>query len=231
MKRRIFVFGLTMSVLPSLAMAQEPVNPVERLEEVLPESVVDEVLARVNDAMSRGLPGEAMANLALEGVVKGRSGEEVLAAVTLLANEMATAAGAFARAGHAPGDGEVEAATAAMRMGVDGEAVSALASSAPSGRSLAVPLLVLGGLAERGLPSDAAVAAVQERLAAHATDSELVGTFPEAAQALGRSMRPDQVGPALASGVAGFQVPVAGITVPVGGPPREIPRPGRPNGN
>ena len=228
---KIVVYASALILLPTLAAGQESVNPIDRLQEVLPEAVAEQVLATVNEAMSRGLPAEAVANLALEGVVKGRSAEEVLAAVSGLANEMAVAAGAFDKAGHAPTEGEIEAATAAMRMGVDGESVSALASSAPSGRSLAVPLLVLGGLADRGLPSDEALAAVQERLAARAADADLVDGFPGVGQALGRGMRPDQVGLALAAGFAGFQVPVAGITVPVG-PPDGLPRGrGRPNGS
>ena len=228
---KIFVLGAALALVPTLSVAQET-DPVDRLQEVLPEAVADQVLARVTEARSLGLPAQAMANLALEGVAKGRSAEEVLQAVSVLANEMAAAHGAFEKAGHVPAEGEVEAATAAMRMGVDGDAVSTLASSAPSGRSLAVPLLVLGGLAERGLPADEALAAVRDRLAARAADAELVEGFPGLGRALGQGMRPDQVGPALAAGFAGFQVPVAGITVPVGPPEGRPGRgAGRPNGS
>jgi len=230
MNKHMVVAASLLALLPGGIHAQERPDPVEQLQRVLPEAVAEQVLATVNEALSRGLPAEAMVNLALEGVVKGRSAEEVLQAVSGLANEMAVAAGAFEKAAHVPGEGEIEAATAAMRMGVDGEAVSELASSAPSGRSLAVPLLVLGGLADRGLPSDEALAAVRERIAAHAADTDFLDEFPEVGRELGRGMRPDQVGPAMAAGFAGFQVPVAGITVPVG-PPDGLPRPGRPGGN
>jgi hypothetical protein len=89
-----------------------------------------------------------------------------------------------------------------------------------------VPLLVLGGLTERGLPSDDALAAVRERLEARANDAELVRAMPELGGGPGRGGRPDLVGPALASGLAGFQVPVSGVTVPVG-PPQDR---GRPDG-
>jgi hypothetical protein len=184
---------------------------MERLTEVLPADVRERVLERIEAARSRELPEQAMANLALEGVAKGRSGEEVLAAVELLVSDMGRAQEALQAAGHAPAQGEVEAATAAMRMGVDGASVSELARSGPSGRSLTVPLLVMGGLAERGLPSDDALAAVRDRLAARANDAELLREFPEVGGRFGRGMRPDQVG-----GPAGFQVPVSGVTVPVG---------------
>jgi len=201
---------------PSAALAQQ--DPVERLAEVLPEAVREQVIARVTEARARDLPEQAMANLALEGVAKGRSAEEVLAAVELLVADMGRAQEAIQAAGRPPVAGDIEAATAAMRMGVDGSAVSELARSGPSGRSLAVPLLVIGALAEGGLPSDDALAAVRDRLEARADDAEILRDFPDVAQGLG--MRPDQVGTALASGKAGFQVPASGVTVPVG-PPAE----------
>lgn len=208
MTRRLVVWGLAW-LLPTAVLAQQ--DPMERLAEVLPVAVRAQVLERIEAARSRELPEQAMANLALEGVAKGRSGEEVLAAVELLVADMGRAQQALQAAGHAPAEGEIEAATAAMRMGVDGASVSELARSGPSGRSLTVPLLVMGGLAERGLPSDDALAAVRDRLAARANDAELLGAFPEVGGRLGRGMRPDQVG-----GPVGFQVPVSGVTVPVG---------------
>jgi hypothetical protein len=61
---------------------------------------------------------------------------------------------------------EVEAGAEALRMGVDGARVGELAQSAPSGRSLVVPLYVIGSLVERGLPSDHALERVRERLKA-----------------------------------------------------------------
>jgi len=202
------------ALLPASADAQ--VDPVERLAEVLPPEVAEQVLERVESARASQLPEQAMANLALEGVAKGRSAEEVLAAVELLVADMGHAQEALQAAGRAPAGGEIEAATAALRMGVDGAAISELARTGPSGRSLAVPLLVMGGLAERGLPSDQALAAVRDRLAVRADDAALLGAFPEVGRGLGRGMRPDEVGTALAGGLAGFQVPVSGVTVPVG---------------
>jgi hypothetical protein len=215
---------LAAAFVPSMALAQQ--DPVERLAEVLPESVRARVIARVEEARARQLPEQAMANLALEGVAKGRSAEEVLAAVELLVAEMGRAQEALQAAGRPPVQGDIEAATAAMRMGVEASAVSELARSGPSGRSLAVPLLVIGTLADRGLPSDDALAAVRERLEARADDAELLRAFPEVAQGLG--MRPDQVGTAHASGKAGFQLPVSGVTVPVGPPAEPGPGAGRP---
>ena len=206
---------LAATLLPVSAVAQQ--DPPERLTEVLPPEVWAQVLERIETARTRELPTQAVANLALEGVAKGRSAQEVLAAVGLLVGDMGRAQDALLQAaGRVPAAGEVEAATAAMRMGVDGMAISELARSQPSGRTLVVPILVMGGLTERGLPSDQALAAVRDRLSAGADDVGLLSHFPQVGRDLGQGMRPDQIGPALAGGLAGFQVPVAGVTVPVG---------------
>jgi hypothetical protein len=183
--------------LPAVAAAQQ--DPMARLAEVLPEPVSERVLERVAAARSRELPERAVANLVLEGIAKGRSAEEVLAAVELLLADMTRAQQALQAGGHEPAEGEVEAATTAMRMGVDGASVSELARSGPSGRSLTIPLLVLGGLTVRGLPSDDALTAVRDRMVARANDDELLRTLPELGGGLGRG-RPDVLPPGLAGG-------------------------------
>lgn len=223
MKRILRCHIFAIALLPLPAAAQQGL--VERLQDVLPEDVAAAVIQRIEDARVRELPVQAAANLALEGVAKGRSAEEVLAAVELLVADMGRAQEALQGGGRAPEEGEVEAAAAAMRMGVDGEAISALAVSQSSGRTLAVALLVMGGLTERGLPSDEALAAVRDRLSARADDAGLLGDFPGVGQSLAAGMPPQDVGAAMAGGLAGFQVPVSGITVPVGPPTENARRP------
>lgn len=214
--KKIFII-LAAALVPLPLVAQD--DAMARLADVLPADVSADVLQTIESARTMGLPTQAMAVLALEGVAKGRSGEEVLAAVEVLAGDMSGARDALQAGSRAPGEGEVEAATAAMRMGVDGEAVSALAQSQPSGRALTVPLLVIGGLVERGLPSDEALAAVQARLSANADDAALLGDFSSTAGDLGRGVAAGQAGAALAGAFAGFDVSVAGVTVPVGRAP------------
>ena len=81
------------------------------------------------------------------------------------------------RAGQ-PTPDEVNAAAEVLHRGVSGSDVSQLARSAPSGRSLAVPLFVISSLMDRGLPADEALTRVAGRLAARATDLELVQDPP-----------------------------------------------------
>lgn len=210
---RLMLFALVGVMTPASVSAQQ--DPAQNLAEVLPASLAAQVIAHMEEAGARGLPTQAMANVALEGVVKGRSSAEVLAAVEAMGADMGRAQAAFEGTGHTPEPAEIEAATAAMRMGVDGEAIADLARSQPSGPALTVPMMVLGGLTQRGLPSDDALAAVMQRLAGRADDAGLVGDLP----GIGRQgMTPGQVGQGLGSAMAGFTVPVSGPAVPMGPP-------------
>lgn len=188
---------LLAAVLPLAASAQQ--DPVSRLEEVLPPELAAQVISRVEQAQELELPAQAVANLALEGVAKGRSAEEVLAAVDILVADMGTAREALETADRPVAPDEIQAATTALRMGVEGSDIAELAQAGPSGRSLAIPLLVMGGLAQRGLPSDEALQAVSERLAERAGDAELLSTFGG----------PGRGGPGAGVGPAGAQ-PVGG---------------------
>ena len=67
------------ALMPVSAAAQQ--DPSERLTEVLPPAVAEQVLEHIESARARELPTQAVANLALEGVAKGRSAEEVLARI------------------------------------------------------------------------------------------------------------------------------------------------------
>jgi hypothetical protein len=116
-------------------------------------------------------------------------------------------------------------------LGVDGSKVSELARKAPSGRSLAVPLHVLGSLAYNGVPVDEALKSLNDRLEARASDAELE-KLPAQAIA-GKNRKPAVVGRELAAtkrpGTAGppTGVPANGgsgvapsrpVTPPVGRP-------------
>ena len=170
-----FVFSLASVIALSSATAQTPAaDPSARLREVLPADVADRVIARIAAARARELPAAALENRALSLQARGVSARDVEKSVNAQADRMEKARDAIekSRGGKARGD-EIEAAAEAMRKGVDGAQVSALAKSAPSGRSLAVPLYVTAGLMDRGLPSDQALARVNERLQQKASDRDL----------------------------------------------------------
>lgn len=191
---------LTMLVLASVAMAPtlgaQAMDPATRLREVLPPAIAEQVLATIAQARDGQLPAAAVValeNRALKFASRGVAPEQVARAVAEHASRMQTARGAIETGrGRPAGGDEIDAGAEAMRQGVDGSAVSALAKSAPSGRSLAVPLFVVGSLVERGLPADQAMARVQERLVARASDGDLERMAREQQRG-----RPEGVGPGM----------------------------------
>lgn len=220
MKRTLELLLALSLLVPGSLLAQQ--DPVEKLGQVLTPDQAERVMQTVQNALSQGLPGLAIAERALEGVAKGRSGEEVVAAAQELAGQLAAAHHAIESAGRSPDASEIESGANAMALGVDGAAISDLASSSPSGRSLAVPIAVIGSLYDRGLPSDDALAAVKARLESHAADLELLDMPGAAGYMLAQGMKPSDVGLVLASERAGFQFP-AGLPITPPGPPSGIP--------
>jgi len=155
--------------------AQTPANdPSARLREVLPADVAQKVLATIADARAHELPARALEQRALKFAAKGVEPNLIAKSIDQQEDRLEKAKDAInsARTRKAADD-EIEAGAEAIRQGVDGAAVSELAKSAPSGRSLAVPLFVIGSLVDRGLPSDDALARVLEKLQARASDREL----------------------------------------------------------
>ena len=155
--------------------AQTPANdPSARLREVLPADVAQKVLATIADARAHELPARALEQRALKFAAKGVEPNLIAKSIDQQEDRMEKAKDAInsARTRKAADD-EIEAGAEAIRQGVDGAAVSELAKSAPSGRSLAVPLFVIGSLVDRGLPSDDALARVLAKLQARASDREL----------------------------------------------------------
>jgi hypothetical protein len=172
-------------------------DPSTRLREVLPADVAQRVLARIADARARQLPAQALENRALKFAAKGVDPQDIERSVNEQAQRMEIARIALSSGrGSVPAGDEVEAGAEAMRKGVDAPSVSLLAKRAPSGRSLAVPLFVIGSLADRGLPSDEALQRVLARLQARASDADLErmpGELPPQAVS-GQSNRPAQTG-------------------------------------
>ncbi|MEX2152683.1 MAG: hypothetical protein WD825_05040 [Gemmatimonadaceae bacterium] len=175
MMRLLNCLALSTVLAVSTAAAQTPAeDPTQRLREVLPAEVADRVVAKIAEARSRGLPAAALEQRALKFAARGVSPADIERSVGEQSARMERVQAILQQArGRRPANDEVNGGAEALRMGVDGAQVSALARGAPSGRSLAVPLLVIGSLVDRGLPSDQAMQRVLARLEARATDADL----------------------------------------------------------
>jgi hypothetical protein len=222
---------------PSAARAQAH-DPSDRLREVLPADVAARVLERIVDARAHELPADALEQRALKFAARGVNPADIERSVAEQATRMAAARAALeSTRGQKPSDDEVEAGAEAIRQGVDASGVSELAKSAPSGRSLAVPLYVLGNLAASGMPAADALQRVRDRLAARATDDEMEKLPAQAADAVD-GHRPAEVGRDLAAtrskGASAAAGPPRGVPANGGAAARPTPagrpsHPGRPN--
>ncbi|MES2357546.1 MAG: hypothetical protein V4529_04315 [Gemmatimonadota bacterium] len=169
------IIALVFLASSAIATAQSSaVDPSARLSAVLPANVAQHVLAVISDARSDNLPSDAVLNRSLKFAARGVAAPDIARAADEQLARMRAAREALraARSAQPTGD-EIEAGAEALREGVSGPDVSRLARSAPSGRSLAVPLYVIGSLVSRGLPSDQALQRVQSKLAARASDADI----------------------------------------------------------
>jgi hypothetical protein len=212
------------AIVAGHAAAQTPAHdPSERLREVLPADVANRVLARIADARAHELPADALEQRALKFAARGVAPADIERSVAEQAERMAAARSALRSArDHEPSDDEIEAGAEAIRGGVDAAEVSALAKSAPSGRSLAVPLYVLGNLTASGIPASDALERVRARLAARASDSELE-KLPAQAASAAQEGRPANVGRDLAATRSKGASAAAGGGSPTAGPPAGVP--------
>ncbi len=165
-------------VLPGKAgsvVAQAP-GPSDKLARMLPVAAAERVQSRVEEARARGLPAATLEQRALELSAKGIAPDRVAEAIDEYAERLDSARLILRASGRGEAaDEEIDAAATALRKGLASGALGDLAQSAPSGRSLAVPLLVISSLMDRGLPADAALRQVHARLSAWASDQQLAG--------------------------------------------------------
>jgi hypothetical protein len=184
----------------------------DKLRQVLPEGIRERVIAKIAEARSRGLPAEALEQRALKFAARGVKPEDIERSVNDHSARMERVSQVLEQArARRPSDQEVDAGAEAMRKGVNGQEIAAVAKSAPSGRSLEVPFQVISSLVDRGLPSDEALERVQGMLHERRTDAELerlpgeVGGKPAlTGRELADTKRPEGVGrPAGAAPPAG----------------------------
>ncbi len=230
------VAALTLGSATSAA-AQHPVgqehayDPSSRLS-VLPDDIEQHVLTVIAEARSRGLPAQALERTALKGLARNIPALEIERAVVAQADRMERVQEALARVKNRPSSGEeIEAGAEAVRNGVDVSMLVELATDAPSGRSLAVPMHVLGSLVARDIPAKDAIAAVLAKLDARAPDTE-IAQLPEQVTSHPAG-KPELTGRDLAGtkrpgGVSG---PPAGVPTNGGADVRPtVPKPNTPSG-
>lgn len=130
--------------------------------------------AEIAIARRSGVPTQPIRRRAAEGRAKGATEAQVALAARRVRMNLETAHSAMIRAGRTrPSDQETEQGGCALESGYTSAQIEAVVKSAPSDRSLVVAFDVLTKLAARGVETGKALATVQSRLDARATDAQI----------------------------------------------------------
>lgn len=149
--------ALTLAATAGIASsAQRLAAQDTRLSAIADSSTRARVSAVIERARSSSLPVEPLVDKALEGARKRAPDARILDAVSSLAARLDSSRRAL---GGVSTDAELVAAAAALQAGVGPVVLTQLRRERP-GRSLAVPLVVLGDLVTRGVPHDTASALI-----------------------------------------------------------------------
>lgn len=139
------------------------------------------------DAREKDVPPEPIARRVAEGSAKGASETTILASAGKVKARLEASHQAMVQAGREhPSPEETERGAGLLERGVTEVQLEAMARKAPSDRSLVVAFDVLGRLAARGVPVTKALAQVQGKLEARASDGAilaLAGTSTTSASA------------------------------------------------
>lgn len=145
------LFALAIAVPGARASAQDA-----RLVAQLDAATQQRVSAVIDRARAASLPVEPLVDKALEGARKRAPAARIVEAVTGLAARLDSSRAAL---GAGSTEAELVAAAAALQAGVGTRVLSQLRHER-AGKSLAVPLVVLGDLVTRGVPHDTASALI-----------------------------------------------------------------------
>jgi hypothetical protein len=147
----VLVVALTAPPNAAVALAQDA-----RLTERLDAATRDSVWQLVEGARADKLPTEPLIQKALEGSSRAAAPAQIVRAVRGLRNRLSVARSAL---GPSAGDAELVAGAGAIYLGVPSAALTRLRREQSTG-SLALPLVALADMIERGVPSDTAVTVV-----------------------------------------------------------------------
>lgn len=144
---------LAPALLPRALRAQDGAR---RLEQRLDAPTAAEVLRIADSVRAVGIPTSPLLDKALEGAARRADGRRIVDAVRGLARRMSDARGAL---GADASESDLVAAAGAIQSGVPAGELARLRDARRDGH-LALPLVVLGDLIERGVPVRTAVSVV-----------------------------------------------------------------------
>jgi hypothetical protein len=133
-------------------------------------------------AHTKNLPDQILRARLAEAQAANAAEADVVTSIQKLETQLEETQQALVQSGRQnPTADEITAAATAMGRGLTAAQISALAKEAPADRSLAVSFNTLNKLAARGQPIDQALASVQAKLEAKATDDAIATLAGDAA--------------------------------------------------
>ena len=186
MKSTLITVALT--AMPALLAAQATGTSNGEVQNKLnvPSAYSAESHTKIETAFSaahtKNLPDQILRDRLTEAQASNAAEADVVASIQKLESQLEETQQALVQAGRqTPTNDEVTAAATAMGHGLTAAQISALAKEAPGDRSLVVSFNTLNKLAARGQPIDQALASVQAKLEAKATDDAIATLAGDAA--------------------------------------------------
>ena len=168
-----------------------------RLEARLPADARAGVRTVIDTARARGLPVEPLIQKALEGASRGASATLIVRAVSSLADRLAAARSAL---GASSTETELVAAAGALTVGVPNATLRDLRRSQPD-RSVALPLVVLADIVQRGVPVDTASSVIMSLSRAGMPETEFHSLRQAVVQDIGSGANPGAAASTRAQGI------------------------------
>lgn len=138
--------------------------------------------AAFSAAHTKSLPDQILRERLTEAQAANAAEADVVTSIEKLESQLEETQQALVQSGREnPTADEITAAATAMGRGLTSAQISALAKQAPADRSLVVAFTTLNKLAARGQPIDQALASVQAKLEAKATDDAIATLAGDAA--------------------------------------------------
>jgi hypothetical protein len=200
-----------------------------RLASRLDPATLAEVSHIADSARTVGLPVEPLFDKALEGATKRADGTRIIAAVRGLAHRLGAARTAL---GPTTSESELVAAAGALFQGVSAADLTRL-RIARNGQSVALPLVVLTDLIERGVPAGTATAVVVDVARTGAGDPVFVALRRDVDQDITAGAPPAIAAATRARGTIAAFPPaptraVSGVSAGAGTPGTQQKPPGKP---
>jgi hypothetical protein len=203
-------------LLPCVLGAQDTAG-ARRLEQRLDARTAAEVLRIADSASAAGIPSGPLFDKALEGAARRADGRRIVDAVRGLASRMSDARAVL---GAITSESDLVAAAGAIQSGVPATELARLRGARREG-SLALPLVVLGDLIERGVPVRTAVGVVVEVAGTGAGDAAFAALRRDVEQDIAAGAPPAIAASTRARGAV-FGLPGGGAASPAATAPTSV---------